>query len=275
MRWRDEIEVLFGSEPERIPGRVSRWGYGLEAAVWGRDSVAASPALAGTEFQGIMRHSKEASLKDVVPESRNKDARPYDVTRSVVLPGRASHEFRFFSDAEDFYYRHPERLLARFRNCLANDPPLRRTALNGGPYGEPYGFLTALSAILAGLPETAPRPREPVRIARPSAVFVFNAKLYHLNVAGSHVAPSFKMKYGGLHVADVLVLNFQCLNTYKHTRTDFSLWIPMTGRLRGVPIRILLQPRWWLRLQLDLDLGAGSAAAALEDCISVSGGTSR
>jgi hypothetical protein len=42
----------------------------------------------------------------------------------------------------------------------------------------------------------------------------------------------------------------------KRTRTDFSLWVPLSGDLKGLPVRILLQPWWWLRLQLDLDPGA-------------------
>ena len=50
-RRREEIEVLFGSEPERIPQRVNRWGYGLGSAEWVRDGNAA-PRLLATEFKG-------------------------------------------------------------------------------------------------------------------------------------------------------------------------------------------------------------------------------
>ena len=130
LRWTDEIEVLFGSEPERIPGRISRWGYGLEKVEWVRQGGASPPRLAATEFQGIMRHSTEASMTDVIPESRDGNAaHPYDVTRSIVLPELAKHEFRFFTDAEEFHYRRPERILERYRECLVKQPPLRSTAL--------------------------------------------------------------------------------------------------------------------------------------------------
>ncbi len=255
-RWREEVEVLFGSEPERIPGHINRWGHGWESGDWIWDTGAAAPLLLGTEFEGIMRHSTESSIDQVIRESGGaKAAHPYDVTRSAVFSERAYHELRVFTDEEEFHYRRPERLLAKYRECLASKPPLRRRVLLNSrqAYREPYGFLTALSRSLGQITEAFARSPEALRRTRPSLIFVFNTKPYTLDVTGVRRVASFSTKYGALRLRDVAVVDFHCFNTVKRTRTDFSLWVPLSGDLKGLPVRILLQPRWWLRLQLDLD----------------------
>ncbi len=252
-RWREEIEVLFGSEPERIPGRINRWGHGRESADWIWDAATAAPRLLGTEFEGVMRHSTESSIDEVVPETGA--AHPYDVTRSVVYPERAYHELRVFTDKEQFHYRRPDHLLAKYRECLASTPPLRQRDLPNRPpaYGEPYGFLTGLSRILGQIVEAHERSPEALRRTKPSLVFVFNTKPYLLDVTGIRRVASFQTRYGALRLRDVAVVEFRCFNTVKRTRTDFAVWVPLGGDLKGLPVRIMLQPRWWLRLQLDLD----------------------
>ncbi len=258
-RWREEVEVLFGSEPQRIPGRINRWGHGRESADWIWDDDAVAPRLLGTEFEGVMRHSTESSIGEVVPESgAAKTAHPYDVTRSVVFPERAYHELRVFTDEEEFHYRRPERLLAKYRESLVSTPPLRQRDLPNRPpaYGEPYGFLTGLSRILGQIVEVHERSPEVLQRTRPSLVFVFNTKPYLLDVTGIRRVASFQTRYGALRLPDVVVVELRCFNTVKRTRTEFAIWVPLSGYLKGMPVRILLQPRWWLRLQLDLDPGA-------------------
>lgn len=55
-------------------------------------------------------------------------------------------------------------------------------------------------------------------------------------------------------VQNVSKVRFRCFNTFKKTQTDFELWLPRAGAFKDIPVRILHQPRWWLRLQLDLDI---------------------
>jgi hypothetical protein len=257
-RWREDVEVLFGSQPERIPGRINRWGYGREMAEWTRDGDA-PPRLLATEFQGMMRHSTESSIADVVPETSGaKVARLYDVTRSVVSPQAAHHEFRAFTDAEDFHFQSPERLLGKYRDCLAATPPLRRSELTNarGVWAEPYGFLTAVARLVGEIVDAALKPPRLLQRMRPATVFVYNSKPYTLKVTGVRPEASIETRYGARRIRDVAILEFQCFNTVKRTRTDFTLWTPLAGDLKGLPVRILLQPRWWLRLQLDMDPGS-------------------
>ncbi len=49
---------------------------------------------------------------------------------------------------------------------------------------------------------------------------------------------------------------------------DFDLWLGVSGGFKGVPLRIQLQPRWWLRLRLDLDTqNSRTADVSLTDAI--------
>jgi hypothetical protein len=251
-RWREEIEVLFGSDPARIPRRINRWGYGRETAVLVREGDA-PPRLLETEFQGFMRHSAETSLKEATAEKGDTGiAKRYDVTQSAVRPDRAEYTLRTFSDDEDFQYRRPERLLAKYRDALVSAPPVRQGGLANaaGVWAEPYGFLS----LLARMTEEVTRARG--KRVRSSATFVYNATPYTLKVVRTRRSATYQARHGGLSLRDVAVVEFQCFNTVKRTRTDFTIWAPTTGELKGLPVRILYQPQWWLRLDLDLDPAA-------------------
>jgi len=52
----EEIEVLFGSDPTRVPGGINRWGYGRESAEIGS-------GITRTSFVGFMRYSPEQSME--------------------------------------------------------------------------------------------------------------------------------------------------------------------------------------------------------------------
>ena len=245
-RWTEQIEVLFGSEPDRIPKRINRWGYGRETAEWAHETGSADPRLLSTEFNGIMSHSAESSLGEALAKTRESASAHrylYDGIRSRVLPLQASSELRILAEDDGFHYRHPERLLAMYSDALQKMPPATHKQLVNIPglYSNPFGFLTGLSELIRQVGEGR---------AKASLPFVYNAKLYTLEVLGVKRLGAFE---GAVRYRDTARVHFRCFNTVKQTRTDFDLWIPLSGELKGVPVRILLQPRWWLRLQMDLD----------------------
>ncbi len=250
--WREEIEVLFGSDPERLPRKISRWGYGRETSQWLQELGYPAPRLVATEFQGIMRHSTESSLDEALATTRQSAASGqyiYDTTLSRVDPAWSSNEYRILMEGEEFNYRHPENLLAKFRECLASTPPQKHGRLvnSSGVYGAPYGFLTALSQLIRRVFEAG---------SKPVLTFVYNSRLYTLGVLGARRIEDSQLRsdWREAGAQKVSRVRFRCFNTVKKTRTDFELWLPSSGPLKGIPVRILHQPRWWLRLQLDLDL---------------------
>jgi hypothetical protein len=173
-----------------------------------------------------------------------------------VLPALASSELRILAEDDELRYQRADRLLAKYSDALKNTPPAlqRQLANAGGVYGAPYGFLTGVSDLVRQVIE---------KRSNPSLRFVFNAKLYTLEVLSVKPLSVFEARSasGTVRYRDTALIRFRCFNTVKQTRTDFDLWIPLSGELKGIPVRILLQPRWWLRLQLDLDPSRSRAGA--------------
>ncbi len=252
--WREEIEVLFGSDPDRIPRRVNRWGYGRESAQWSNEN--GRPRLLRTIFEGIMRHSDESSIDQVPAEPANGAAGArfiYDATRSTVLPEEANYQVHILADDREFHYKEPGPLLSRCFEALKNGKPTRGRKLANSPsvYGQPYGFLSGLRALTNQIVETNKRQPDALQQTRPSLKFVFNSKPYTLTVTDVKRIRRVSMRKASFD--NLAMVEFRCFNTVKRTRTNFDLWIPLSGELEGLPVRIRLQPRWWLRLQMDLD----------------------
>jgi len=251
--WNEEIEVFFGSDPERIPNRINRWGYGRETSQWIQEARNPVPRLVESEFQGIMRHSTESSLDEALDETRqaNDSGRfLYDSILSRVMPASSSSEIRLLVQNEDFSYRHPERLLGNYREALLKTPPKKSRRLVNAPgiYGAPYGLLTGILRLIHQICETG---------SHPSLPYVYNSNLYTLNVLGTEPVKESRLRddWKSRGAQQVSHIRFRSWNVEKKKRTDFELWVPRSGLLQGVPLRILYQPRWWLRLQLDLDPG--------------------
>jgi len=259
--WTEEIEVLFGSNPDRIPGKINRWGYGRESSEWLQTSDNTAPVLVGTKFEGFMRRSEEKSIEQAKKESKiaaTSHVFRFAATESRVFPEEASSEIRTFSTSEEFHYRNPERLLSHYQARLARTPADKKEYLLNRPpvYDLPCGFLTALNELIRKVVGTHEKQPDAWVVSRPWLTFVYNAKPYRLEVLRIKEEEEFRlpMQPATMRMPRVARVQFRSLNTVKGTRTDFDLWLPMSGQLKGIPLRIQIQPRWWLRLRLDLDL---------------------
>lgn len=263
----ESIEVLFGSKPERVPGKVNRWGYGRETAYWEKMDGGRGPVLVKSVFEGFMRHSDEESLSEVQEKNRNEQAEElywYDATRSTVLPGRADSEIRYFSTQEDFDYRNPKAILCGYVDRLKNGAADKKKELSNPErekrYKQPLGFLTAIRTFTDQVLETYRKEKKWTR-DDPVVNYVYNSKLYQLKLKNVKHHDSF-----GLPLAEevngekekkfrnVIQEDFELKNLATGDTHDFSIWVPLEGEHRGIPIRIEDKPRWWLRIELNLEL---------------------
>jgi hypothetical protein len=105
--WIDGVEVLLGSDPNRIPGRHNRWGYARELAFWHSEDNANSQILERTLFEGFMIRSLEESL-DEVSEGEDEISVYEGIVCEVEKTGAGSKIWRFQSSGEDTY-RNPEK----------------------------------------------------------------------------------------------------------------------------------------------------------------------
>jgi hypothetical protein len=281
----DVIEVLFGSDPARVPGKVNRWGCGRETASWQTDSAGKTSKLLWTSFEGFMRHSSEESLGDVRSNS-SKDKQTslfwFDAIRSAVTPGEASSTIHFFAQNEEFDYRNPVGVDCAYRQRLRGGPPDRQRSLDRRVSNEapPHGFLTALQSLMNQVSQRYLTKDPRWSSGRPALTYFYNAKTYRLEVQDLGQPKQFTLDSGsssdkGMPINDVIEAEFQITNLATKERHGFSIWYPASGPLRGIPLRIVDKPRWWLRVELTLDAetarngGLIQAHGAMPGCATV------
>ena len=254
------VEVFFGSNPERVPGGINRWGYGQETAEWVIGDNLADPILKETLFAGFMKHSMEKGLSEALAnDTRAKSGAQfwYEGTRSLVRRERAVTELRKFSTSQDFDYRDSQAIRCAYHKRLLSGPDKKRELLNSAEsYREPYGFLTAVQTVIGTALTEYARNRRLER-HQEELSYVYNAQLYELRTRGRRLIKQLEVQGGKGKPSDIYPLvariDFRVRKISVSGHHDFTLWFPLEGDLKGVPVRILDRPRWWLGIELFLE----------------------
>lgn len=254
----EEVEVLFGSSPERVPGKVNLWGYGRERASWKR-TASGGQELLQSVFEGVMQPKDEipASVQAYMKSREGQHAFVFRSVRSEVNQKEATTEARYFIERDDFDYRAPARLITRYQENVRSTPPdFKRTLQRqSAGYETPAGFLTAARNVVAIVVDEAARgPNDWTRV-RPSVRYSFHAKPYRLSVARVRAVARFEAPFlgqRGTSLQNVAQVDFRIENLKQALAYDFTIWLALDGPMRGLPLRIAYKPSWWLRLRLDL-----------------------
>ena len=265
--WTEEVEALFGSNPDRVPGKINRWGYGREASGWSKNPETATGSdLRSTIFEGFMKHSKEGSLAEVKKNNDQQVASReflYDGIRSKADASGVAAEIRTFATATDFRYQDSAPVHCGYQERLKQGGPDRVRALDPVPstVKHPYGFLTGVQTLLRTvLKNSANLPQ--LKKTKGSLHYVYNGQEYSLELKDTSLIKKFELPLGGGQLKDgkdhILFQNiakteFRVTQLAKNSTHDFTLWFPLQGKLRGIPLRILDKPRWWLRIELNLE----------------------
>ncbi len=283
--WRQEVEVLFGSNPERVPGKINRWGYGREESVWMVPVAEPSPRLVGTSFEGFMKHSKEESLSEVQANNgveKTSGSFVYDGIQSLVGTSEAVSEIRTFSTTEDFDYRNSAPIHCGYQKRLQSGPPdkSRRMPNQEDAYAAPFGFLTGVNSVIQQTVRSYAEGENWLS-PRPSLVYIYNAQKYRLELKKLKLEKEFDVPLPSVEgqpdrertFQQVAKAEFKISKLGTDWDDEFNIWFPLTGEFQGVPLRIEDKPRWWLRIELNLDptrdpvkVGAERLAAKLELC---------
>jgi hypothetical protein len=253
--WTDGVEVLFGSEPDRIPGGHNRWGCARELADWRSAGESGAPVLTGVFFEGFMSKSDEGSLTQVRQSAGSgREERLYEGNISQVENLEARGRLWRFHSFQHDTYRSPERVGGVYAVQVRSEPPdIDRSFDNRNHiYRIPYGFLTAVrSFIFEAL--AAKDSNSPLKGLRErKKVYLHNAKLYALAVKKVRLHKNFKLSRGE-KFEHVLELDMETTNRESRSNHSFSLYVATQSTLRGIPLRIVDKPRWWLKIQLELD----------------------
>ncbi|MEW6320505.1 MAG: hypothetical protein AB1635_05395 [Acidobacteriota bacterium] len=229
------FELTVGTDPDRAPRRLNRWGY-----------LAERIDADQTELFGVMKRSSEGSL-DEVTASLDREAGGAPVTftalHSRVQAGVVRSSVSRLSTT-DLTYRDLPHVLS----LLTRPPEPAGTAeVDVGPSAEP-GFLVAVARMTARAVGGAATPRRP---AGEAIAYVYNGQLYDL--ALRRLATTTGRSLGLEADGAVTVIEFETRNRVSGTKSRFEIAYERQGDRAGVPLRIRYRPRWWLEAELVLD----------------------
>jgi hypothetical protein len=256
--WVEGVEVLFGSEPDQVPGRHNRWGYCRELAYWDMTDEALGPTLAQTVFEGFMSFSDEKSIDEVRRGSNEGGGEPlalYEGTISRVAPTGASVQLRRFRSHGAATYHEVGAVGDDYVDrALPRPPDIERNLDNDGSYGRPFGFLSAIRSLAQEVLDNPVERGSPAKNKGAMVPYVYNARRYTLRLKDVKVHERFKLSTGDQHLR-VLQFDMETENHQDGNRHAFTIYLGTQGKYRGIPLRIEDKPRWWLKVQLELQAG--------------------
>ena len=226
-------ELIGGSDPERAPRKTNRWGY-----------LAEEVRADGGSMMAMLKQSNEQSLSEVNAAAANAAAQgrfPFRVYAGTLAPGAARVGGITFNAPQDFTSGGLESLLG-----LVAGTPVPLTLSTQQP-GTRTGVLSTLIWLLNDS-VVAWRAKVPDPIKGRRVPFFFNNITYQLFVA----ATDFKrnVTIGGRRFPDMLHARLEGTQPGTDKRMGFEIWYPATGPHAGLPLRVIVQPRWWFRFEL-------------------------
>lgn len=260
----DFIQVLFGSDPQKAPRAINRWGAGTEVS-WHRDAVnSTSPEDVTTSaFFGFMKSSQGKSVGEMQSElAREKEHGEHAFTGilSRVEPSHAvSLVVPLMSDTDFNLHDYDRAEPLMLDHIASSSRPLR--TLNGS------ARCSRAAAFLATVAELMDQALQG-RTAPLSRCYIYDAQEDTLSLERVTPVPAMDVQlHGPNNVAllketyhNLLQLDFTSTNRSTGKKVYFTIYAGTQGDLRGVPVQICYQPNWWF--QVVLNLGPAKAANA-------------
>ena len=229
-------EFLLGSDPDRTPRRINRWGFVREEG---------TPSDA-TQV-GVMRKTDEKSIEEAHSRVGFEGEYVFKAIRTKVAAGKARSENTVWRVENDLtYYDLPE-LLRLVEGGPPTPPKVNEAWL---PPGTKPGFLFAVADLVDRAVAAATRaPRELLRDVETR--FNFNAVVYDLKLRSTAWVES--KEYGGRRYERLVRIDFESYNPKLRTTERFTLACGTEGELRGIPVYVRYQPNWWFKAEGVLD----------------------
>ncbi len=229
--------LLIGSDPDRAPRRINRWGY-IDEEV--RDGAAT--------LIGLMTESDAASIEEAEATLRAQATgrHVFKIIRTTVDSGQSRSIVTSLRTPEDFSLRQFRTVLRLAEQDSAEGGKARTVRL---PADVRPGFLSALAELIHAQ-AVSPRERVGVRPAGP-LTYVYHGRLYELRAIRTQQIPS--LTAGPNVFSDVIAAEFENRSVQDGELTRFSLTYGTTGALAEIPLTISYRPRWWMQIDLALD----------------------
>jgi len=220
-----QYSLLIGSDPDRAPLHINRWGY-LEEEIRGAES----------RLLGVMTESDEETVQQAEANVRRQAGgrHPFKVIQASADAGESRSRVRSIFTSQDYTVREHPIVLDLARQEATGG----RTRVMRVPAEAHNGFLCAVADAM----------RDP--LSKP-VTYVYFGRLYELRrtrtarIANAQIGPR---SYGGAIAAD-----FLSTSLHDGEQTRFSITYAAGGPLAGVPLRVTYQPRWWMQIELTID----------------------
>lgn len=235
------VELLIGSDPNRTPMRINRWGY-----------IAETTCGATSTVVGVMTRSDEQSVEEAQARLRASphDGQAFSAIRAVVTPTESHAWVTQLRVAEDYTYRDLEGVLQRVPDAGTAH---RRIAIEEGAA---QGFLAAAASLVRESVTARTRSGRTAAVTAPARAYVHGDRLYDLRVRSSTAVGADDPATPGPPLVET---DFEVRTRTTGRTTRFRVTYPTDGPQAGVPVRIVYRPRWWFEAELRL---TGDAAAA-------------
>jgi len=235
------LEFLVGSDPDRAPRRINRWGF-----------IAEEVRPHNADLLGIMTQSDEQSVDEADSKSAaSSDRHVYRAIRTTVRAGSASSAVFRLSDERPLTYRDLDAVL----QWIPTDMPAPREV--SLPEGTRPGFLFAVEELITG---TLHECRAASRQLPAPLPFVYNNTFYTLKLRTCEFESHRKI--GDRVFSGVVRAELETKNTSTGKETPFRLVYGTEGDLKAVPLLIVFRPRWWFEAELVLGGPAVSKTVA-------------
>ena len=231
-------DFVLGTDPERAPRRLNRWGYITEEAKAGRGSLFA-----------MMSSEEEDSLGEV-NDNADKGATgggEFKAVRGRVTDGAVEAWVSRVQTPRVMAIGDVDELVVQAQAHLEKT---KLTTLELEDDVRP-GFLGAVAELVDANVKAHRAGAAGARERTVAIPYVFGDKLYSLTLTSARRQATFRD--GDRRYANVVKAKFEIRTRATGDRTNFELVYGLDGELAGVPVLIAFQPRWWLKVALHLD----------------------
>jgi hypothetical protein len=216
--------LLIGSDPDRAPRRINRWGY-IEEDIHGAEA----------RLIGLMTESDEETVEqaEAAVNAQAAGRHPFKVIQATISGERARSRVTSIATPEDYTFRQVQTVLG-----LAQQSSGGRSRVLALPPGTKPGFLVALADVM--------------HTASPGPItYVYDGRLYELRETHAH--PVADVQLNDVSYGRGIAADFVITSAYDGARTPFSMTYGTEGRFAEVPLRVRYQPRWWMQVELTLE----------------------
>ena len=233
------LDLLIGSDPQRAPRQINRWGY-IAEEVRGSDA----------RVLGVMKQSNEQTVADAEKQldTEGKGGYVFRAIQGTATGHEARAGVTTVRVERDLTFRDINPLLAMVNSASDPSAESRAVAL---PAGTRPGFLVALSELVKQNVDGYATKASSFSPGKKAVPYVYFGVFYDLTLRGSEFLKTTTID--GKRYTDVARTDFEVKNRTTGETTRFQLTYGTSGPLSGVPVHAVYQPKWWFEVQLFLD----------------------